>query len=537
MERNFSRLDGPSFDLLVVGGGIYGVWTAYDAALRGLRVAIVEQRDWSAGTSQASSKLIHGGLRYLEHGRLGLVRRGLTERRRLLRIGRHRVRTLRFVLPVYKHDRVGRLRLRLGLWVYDRLGGGRSMLRHEARSRASLIEEYDLEPAGLLGGFTFGDGQTDDARFVVEILDGAMAAGAVAVNRARATKLLFDGERVGGAVVEDLETGRIVEVRAGVTVDCCGPWCEDLAREVAGAKRLPIRRTKGVHLVLPALPTSDAFLLMSAEDRRIVFLLPWYGRTLVGTTDTEYYGDAADVRVEPDEVDHLLACANRTFDKLHWTTGDVISSFAGVRTLAAGGSRSPSAVTREWRLGEPLPRLLTSVGGKFTSARSEAARIVDRALGLLERRPVPCATGSRPLPWSPKGSHRQWSREMLRIALQLGIDEETLSNGLLRYGVRIEQLFDRVRHAPELARRITPNLPFFMAEVVHAAADEMALSLEDVLRRRVPLLLLCRLDEPTVRDVADRVGAVLGWTGERRRREVQRLMRPPRSSLSIHETS
>lgn len=530
MERNFARLDGAPFDVLVVGGGIYGAWTAYDAALRGLRVALVEQRDWSAGTSQASSKLIHGGLRYLEHGRFRLVRRSLAERRRLLRIGRHRVRPLRIVLPVYKHDRVGRLRLRLGLWLYDRLGGGRNpTMRHAARSRASLIEEYHLEPAGLLGGFTFGDGQTDDARFVVEIVDGATAAGALAVNRARATKLLLDGERVGGAAVCDLESGRTVEVRARVTVDCCGPWCEELAREVAGAERLPVRRTKGVHLVLPALPTPDAFLLMSAEDRRIVFLLPWYGRTLVGTTDTDYRGDPADVRVEPDDVDHLLARANRAFDDLHWTRGDVLASFAGVRTLAAGGAGSASAVTREWRMGAPLPSLLTSVGGKFTSARSEAARIVDRAVELLGCRALPCATGKRPLPWSPQGSHRNWRREMLRIGLQLGIDEETVSNGLLRYGVRIEQLFDRVRHAPELARRIVPGLPFSMAEVVHAAADEMALSLEDVLRRRVPLLLLCRLDEPTVREVADRVGAVLGWTGERRRREVQSSMR--------HETS
>jgi len=522
MERDFSRLGGEPFDLLVIGGGIYGAWTAYDAALRGLRVALVERSDWAAGTSSASSKLIHGGLRYLEHWQFSLVRKSLVERRRLARLGPHRVHATRFVLPVYRGDHVGRLKLRAGLWLYDRLGGKNPPVElHRPRSRRALLRDYPLAPAGLVGGFTFGDCQTDDARFTLEIVDGAVEAGAVAVNHARASRLLTSGENVAGAEVEDLESGRSIEVRAGVTVNCCGPWCNELIDDRPGVRRPRIRRTKGVHLVMPALPVDDAFLLTSSEDGRVVFLLPWYGRTLVGTTDTDFEGDLDDLRVEDAEVSYLLARANRAFDRPLWNAGDVIAAFAGVRTLAGGtGLASPSAVTREWRLDEPLPRLLVPVGGKFTSARVEAQRIVNRVLDRLGRERILGRTARIPLPWAPN--------ELQSSGPGNGLDRETLASCQSRNGLRLEKIFERLLEPPTLARRIVPDLPFCMAEVAHAARDEMARTLEDVLRRRVPLLLLCRLDEPTLREVADIAGAELGWSTQRRRDEVERV---------IHETA
>ena len=218
MKREFEKLRTGPFDLLVIGGGIYGAWIAYDAALRGLRVAIVEKEDWAAGTSSASSKLIHGGLRYLEHRHFGLVRRALDERRRLCRLAPHRMAPLRFVLPVYEGARAGRLRLKLGLWLYDRLGGKRQPVpRHESLARADFQRDYPfIEQDRLRGGFTYGDVVTDDARYTLEIVDGAIGAGVVAVNRAEAHGLLQEFGRVAGARIEDRETGKRIEVRATV---------------------------------------------------------------------------------------------------------------------------------------------------------------------------------------------------------------------------------------------------------------------------------------------------------------------------------
>ncbi|HKQ61575.1 MAG TPA: glycerol-3-phosphate dehydrogenase/oxidase, partial [Candidatus Polarisedimenticolaceae bacterium] len=353
MKREFARLGAGAFDLVVVGGGIYGAWTAYDAALRGLRVALVEQRDWAAGTSSASSKLIHGGLRYLEQLRFGLVRQGLNERARLLRLGPHRVRPLRFVLPVYAGDRVGLRRLQLGLWLYDRLGGGAlerpaTLAPGELRRRCAFVRGE-----GLQAGLTFGDAQTDDARFTLEIVDGACAAGAVAVNRARAELVAREGA-IAGVIVHDLESDQRTELRARAVVCCAGPWTDELLRGVVPEGALRTRYSKGVHLALPALAGDAALLVMPRADRRVVFLLPWYGRTLVGTTDTDYAGRPEDARAEPADVAYLLGEANRVLGGAGWSAADVQASFAGVRTLPRTGATRPSEVSRELVLSEPL---------------------------------------------------------------------------------------------------------------------------------------------------------------------------------------
>jgi glycerol-3-phosphate dehydrogenase len=525
MERDFGQLEAGPFDLLVVGGGVYGAWTAYDAALRGLRVALVEKDDWASGTSSASSKLIHGGLRYLEHGHLGLVRKTLVERRRLARLAPHRVRPLRFLLPSYRGDRVGPWRMRLGLWFYDRLAGAdQPVPPHSALTPGEVLRLADCEPEGLRGGFSFGDCGTDDARFVLEVVDGAQRAGAVVVNGAAARALLAANGRVGGAVVEDREGGATVEVRACATVCCAGPWTAGLSGTAGSSRAVATRLTKGVHLVFPRLRTDHALVLHSNDDARVVFLIPWYGRTLLGTTDTDHHGDPGDARVEGADVTYLLERVSRALPRLGWSETDVVGSFAGLRTLPVTRDVDPSSVTREWHLVEPADGLFVPVGGKYTSARADATEAVDRVLRRAGRPRRRSPTEARPFPWSPEGPFDAWLDRTVREATGLGLDEETARSCALRHGSRSTRVLEHVEKDAALGRRIVAELPFCRAEVVHAVCSEMARTLDDVVRRRVPLVLLSRLTRETVQEIAELAGPHLSWDDVRRREEADSVM-------------
>ena len=467
MTREPERLgDGP-FDVLVVGGGIYGAWIAYDAALRGLSVALVEARDWGSGTSQSSSKLIHGGLRYLEQFHFGLVRRALGERRRLAEMAPHRVHPLRFVLPLFRGDRVGRLRLEAGLWLYDRLaGGGQPVPPHRAFSRRQMLDEFGfLAGEGLKCGFSYGDCGTDDARFTLEVVAGAQGAGAVCVNRARVTRFLKHGERISGAVVHDLEGDREYPVNAAVTINAAGPWAGCI--DGPGVAHPGYRLVKGVHLTLPALPVSDAFLLTAKRDGRVFFLIPWYGRTLVGTTDNDYDGDPGEVSVTSADVEYLLSEVATSLG-ISWTEDDIQGAFAGVRTLQDGNQDSPTEVTREWSLERPAPGLLVPVGGKFTSSRAEAAITVAAALELMDRPPAPCPTKRRRFPWAPEGRFSDWFKEAVDRGVHLGLDPQTAAQAARRYGTTVEALHGIVAGHPDMACRIVPELAFCRGELVHA---------------------------------------------------------------------
>jgi glycerol-3-phosphate dehydrogenase len=523
MQRDFSSLTRGGLDLLVVGGGIYGAWTAYDAALRGLRVALVERTDWAAGTSSASSKLVHGGLRYLEQFHLGLVRVSLGERRRLAELAPHRVSPLRFVIPAYRGGRVGRLRWRLGLTLYDLLAGrDQPVAPHESLSAAPLYERFPfLRKDGLLGGFSYGDCQLDDARCALEVVDGAVGAGVAAVNRAEVTGILRDGERVIGAVVADRETGAALDVTAAMTIDCSGSWSAGLWQDAPAVPRRT-RLTKGVHLVMPALPAVEAFLLLSQVDGRVFFLIPWYGRTLLGTTDTPYSGDPDRVGVETADVDYLLDAAN-AFTTLGWERSDVEASYAGLRVLP-NAPGAPTNVTGEWSLAAPAPGFLMSVGGKFTTARADAARAVDQVMQSFGRGLGARPTELRPFPWAPAGDFGTWLQGVTTRGLAVGLDQETARTAAARFGSGIEALHARIADRPELAARLHPGLPFCRAEVVHAVEHEMARTLHDVLRRRIPLTLLTRPQTGLLTDAAALAGDALGWTPERRQAEVTGLL-------------
>lgn len=512
MKRDFGALQA-EYDLLICGGGIYGAWTAYDAALRGLKVALVERSDWAGATSSASSKLIHGGLRYLETFDFKLVRKALAERQRLLRIAPHRVWPLRFGVPVYDDSRNGLLKLKAGLTLYDMLAGfpGEQM-RHRYLNRTEFSGHFSyLDDATLRGGYTYGDAQTDDARLVLELVAGAIAHGAVCVNYAELVEWHEDGGQVCGAAVRDGVGGEVVRVRARQCVATSGQWLSESA-----SARAWCRLTKGVHLVLPGLEVSEAILLTAKSDGRVFFVIPWYGRTLLGTTDTDYRGDLSHIGVDESDVDYLLEAANH-YLKTAWTKRDVIGSYAGLRVMKRSDDASPSAASRDWEL-KVLPNgLRCSVGGKITSAREDACSIVDAVCAGLGS-DVACTTGDRDLPWTPV-------REDEDVALRCGIDAESALWLVRRHGNRSARVDALAAARPELAQRIIPDLPFVLADVLFCAEDEMTVHLSDLLRRRMPLLILARLDECDLRKLAELVAPVLDWDEDRIVQEVEACRR------------
>ena len=482
MIRDPAALTRDRFDLLIIGGGIYGAWCAYDAAQRGLKVALVERGDWASGTSSASSKLIHGGLRYLEHFEFSLVSHALTERRVLARIAPHLVRPMNFVLPVWRGARVGSFRLSCGLMLYDLLAWRRQPVqRHKHFRKDRLLQRYPfLKTKGLNGGFRYGDCQEDDARVTLTVVRAAQLAGATVVNHCAATELTDSGARL-----VDRLSGERLNLTARHTVLTAGPWSHELLGETAPA----MNRVKGSHLVLPEIPDCrSAFLLTAPQDGRVFFVIPWYGRTLVGTTEASIQDpDAAEVTDE--ETRYLLDAVAEWMPDLGWAEAHVISRFAGTRALQAQDKANLAAVTREFAILQPRRGVTLPIGGKFTTARRDAAEIIDRvarALGFHQ----PGHTSRHALPGAPDGDFLPFLERTDALLCDAGADEVAAQHLALRYGTNASTLADMMRADPVLAERIHPELPFLKAEAVYAKSHEMACTLDDVCRRRLPLDLL-----------------------------------------------
>ena len=516
MKRDFSLLGNKQFDLLVCGGGIYGAWTAYDAALRGLSVALVEQGDWASATSSASTKLIHGGLRYLESLDFKLVKKALAERQMLLSVAPHRVWPLRFGVPVYADSRVGTLQLKAGLSMYDFLADnpGPDMVHHHFDDKAFAGRFPFLGSDGLKGGFTYADAQTDDARLVLELVSGALAAGAVCVNYCKLTGMTETDGRVSGATVLDQLGHASAKVSAKQIVNTTGQWTA-ASEQGRGWCQLD----KGVHLVMPALPTDEALLLTAKSDGRVFFMIPWYGMTLLGTTDADYSGDLDHVVVEPKEIAYLLGEANH-YLKTAWTEQDVVGSYAGLRVMKHSDKALPSSVSRDWELKTADNGAHYSIGGKITSAREDAACIVNTVCAQLGVATL-CATKNRTFPWAPEADYARWFVAASTQATQLGIDLDSAKWLIRRHGKKIGEVFRIIENDPRSAERIVPALPFIYADLLLCARNEMAVHLDDLLRRRMPLLILAKLEESTLRRLAETVAAAMGWNEADVNREIE----------------
>ncbi|GJL74972.1 glycerol-3-phosphate dehydrogenase/oxidase [Nitrosomonas sp.] len=527
MKRNPVPLYNQTFDLLVCGGGVYGAWTAYDAALRGLKVALIDQGDWGSATSSASSKLIHGGLRYLEQFEFKLVRKTLSEREMLMRVAPHRVWPLRFGVPVYTHSRVGLLRMKLGLMLYDFLAAGQqAVMRHRFFNRLHFSERFPwLNNQSLKGGFTYADAQTDDARLVLELVNGAMDTGAVCVNYCRLTSLRENESRAAGANIHDLLTNSEHEIHARQIVYTAGHW---MAADSHSKDDCLL--TRGIHLIMPGMRQNEALLLTAQSDGRVFFVIPWYGLTLLGTTDTPYQGPPDQVNVEKTEVAYLLNAVN-AYLQTPWTERDIIGSFAGVRVLKQDrqdtSTAAPSSVSRDWVLKTASNGVHYSIGGKLTSARQDAARIVDQVCAELDIQ-TPCATQGRVFPWTPQLAQEMeykfsdWSEATQTQAVQSGVDPESARWLMHRHGSKAVDILHSIKQQPALAHRIIPAAPFIDADLMHCADEEMVVHLDDLLRRRIPLLILTKLTEADLRQVITKISGILNWDEARCAQEFAR---------------
>ena len=502
MDRSFAQLAGHHFDVLICGGGIYGAWTAYDAALRGLKVAIVDQGDWACATSSSSSKLIHGGLRYLESLDFKLVKKALREREMLMKAAPHRVWPLRFGVPIFKDSRLNTLLLKAGLTLYDFLAGTLTTGQAHRRFSQTLFSERFpcLNPTSLTGGFTYLDAQTDDARFVLELIDGAISAGAVCVNYCKVTDFIENNGQICGAKIQDRVDGNTAEVYARQIVKATGQWITESE----------CRLSKGVHLILPKVLENEALLLTAKSDGRVFFMMPWYGLTLLGTTDTDYTGDIEHVTVLADEVDYLLTEANRVCKTVNWTEQDIIGRYAGLRVLKQSSNATPTDVSRDWELKTADNGLLMSIGGKITSAREDAAQIVNTICENLAINES-CKTNGRSFPWLEEMDYRLWFDTTMVKAEEQGIDNESAQWLIRRHGKRVVEIFRLIGQDPQLSKRITPSLPFILGDLVFCARNEMVVHLEDLLRRRIPVLILSKMTQAELRHLAEITANALGW--------------------------
>jgi glycerol-3-phosphate dehydrogenase len=519
VKRDFLALQDGQFDVLICGGGIYGAWTAYDAALRGLKVAIVEQGDWASATSSASSKLIHGGLRYLESYDFKLVKKALSERQLLLKIAPHRVWPLRFGVPLYADSRISRLQLKLGLLLYDFLAGSRlRQLAHRYFKRSAFAQHFPmLNDENLRGGFTYGDAQTDDARMALELIAGAQRAGAVCVNYCKLNSLLDTQGPFKVAEVQDQVSAEQLVIQARQVVYTSGPW---LAAE--DASKAWCRVSKGVHLVLPPVQSEDALLLTARADGRVFFMIPWYGLTLLGTTDTDYSGDMRQPVVTRDDVQYLLQAIN-PYLKTQWSEADVIGSYAGLRVMKRSDQASPSAVSRDWELKTGDTGVHYSVGGKMTSAREDAATIVDTLCAQLGSK-ARCASKDKSLPWAPEEDYSVWFDSLKARLLAHGVDAQSSLWLIRRHGNRVPDILREIEQRPALAERIVGSVPFIYADLLFSAQHEMVVHLDDLLRRRMPLLIMRQWDPTELRVLAQRIAPVMAWDKARIAQEVARCL-------------
>src|SRR5213080_737967 len=511
-------------DVLIIGGGITGVGIARDAASRGFRTALIDKADFGAGTSSHSSRLIHGGIRYLEQGAFRLVFEASHERQVLLTIAPHLVRPLAFLFPVYRGGRVPAWKLRAGMWLYDLLSAFRNVRWHRwLRATKVRRVEPGLRDRGLIGAALYYDAQTDDARLVIATVRSALRAGALAANYVETTALLKPDGRIRGAVVRDVLTGQTATIRAQVVVNATGPWSDRLRRLDDPHAPAILRLTKGAHVTVPRrrLANEHAVTLFSPIDGRVMFVLPWGELSYIGTTDTDADASPDALRVTAEDVTYLLRSANAAFPDAHLASNDVVSAWVGLRPLLREDHASPSQVSREHKVFESEHGLISIAGGKLTTYRVMARDVVDRVAARLHaldgrpRAPRP-PTDRMPL---PGGEARDL--EILVKTAATRVPEATARHLVRRYGSEAAAVLNLVDRDRALGQPIVAGRPDIWAEVTQAVEREMAVRLSDVLVRRLHLFYAAR-DQgvPATSAVADRLAAALGWDGDRRAAEI-----------------
>jgi glycerol-3-phosphate dehydrogenase len=511
-------------DVLVVGGGVVGAGTALDAVTRGLATGLVEARDWASGTSSRSSKLIHGGLRYLEMLDFALVREALKERGLLLeRLAPHLVKPVPFLYPL-QHKGWERWYAGSGVALYDAMsmarGHGRGLPTHRHLSRRHALRVAPaLRKDALVGALQYYDAQMDDARFVATLIRTAVSYGAHAANRARVTGFLREGERVVGARVQDVEGGGEYEIRAKQVVNATGVWTDDTQGLVGERGQFHVRASKGIHLVVPKDRIHSTTGLILRTEKSVLFVIPWGRHWIVGTTDTDWDLDKAHPAASSADIDYLLEHVNSVLS-VPLSRDDVQGVYAGLRPLLAGESDATSKLSREHTVAHPVPGLVVVAGGKYTTYRVMAKDAVDEAVHGLDMRVADCVTEDVPL-LGAEGYAALWNARA-RIAARTGLHVVRVEHLLNRYGSMAEEVLDLVAADPTLGEPLQAADDYLRAEIVYAASHEGARHLDDVLTRRTRISIeTFDRGSRSAREAAELMAPVLGWDKSQIEREVE----------------
>ncbi|MGI8793052.1 MAG: FAD-dependent oxidoreductase [Acidimicrobiales bacterium] len=511
---SLKRLAADQYDVLVIGGGITGAGVALDAAARGLRTALVEKDDFASGTSSKSSKLIHGGLRYLQQKEYRLVYENLAERQRLLENAPHLVSPLPFLIPLFGKDgavnKAVAKAYRTALWLYDLTGGVRIGRRHSRVTKEEVLEHFPtLRTDRLVAGFLYWDARADDARLTLAVLRTAVLDhGAVAVNHAPVTDLISEDDTVTGARLADG-----TQIRAAVVVNATGVWSDEIRAMAEGSDPDSIRPAKGVHITVPRakLPCDIACVVPVPKDRRSIFVVPWGDEVYLGTTDTDYDGPLDDPRCTEADVRYIVDAIN-TFITAPIEASDVVGTWAGLRPLVKETDDVRTAdLSRRHKVMVSGGRLVTITGGKLTTYRKMAADTVDTVVDLLPNRAPKSATKKLRLVGAV--GHEALTRD--GAAARLGTDAATLDHLVHRYGTEARVILAMIEADPDLGRPLVNGLPYLRAEAVFAARYEMAMTVTDVLSRRTRGILLDRDGcAAAADDVARLLAPELGWTAD-----------------------
>jgi glycerol-3-phosphate dehydrogenase len=520
-----SDISSAKFDAIIIGAGVNGAGIARDAAMRGLCVLLIDKGDLCGGTSSWSSRLIHGGLRYLEHGELGLVRESLGEREKLLKIAPHLVRPLAMLIPIYKGARRGKLLIRAGMMLYDLLSFDKSLARHQMLSPAATLRRAPgLKADGLRGAALYFDAQVEYAeRLVVENALAAREHGATILTHARVERLLVEDGDVRGVEFTDLLGGGTYQARASITLNVAGPWVDKI---LAGANQTSTKLvggTKGSHLIVDEFAGAprNALYVEAAEDGRPFFILPWNEKHLIGTTDKLYEGELDRVVADEDEINYLLRETNRVIPAARLTREDVLYTYSGVRPLPFVTNQKESGITRRHFIKDHAPalrNLLSIVGGKLTTYRHLSEGAVDILYEKLGRKRAPCMTAESALP----GAETK-DLSALRAKLKASytdVHDETVERLLRIYGTRAAMVLKLTEADSELMRVFDDETQAIGSEVVFAFRVEMAETLADCLFRRTMVGLNRHAGLNSVAAAAEVARKHLGWSEERAAREV-----------------
>ncbi|MGD0068511.1 MAG: glycerol-3-phosphate dehydrogenase/oxidase [Streptosporangiaceae bacterium] len=526
-EDAMARMTEQELDILVVGGGVVGAGSALDAVTRGLTTAIVEARDWASGTSSRSSKLIHGGLRYLEMLDFGLVREALTERGLLLdRIAPHLVRPVPFLLPL-KHRIWERAYVGAGIALYDTMaftsGTAHGLKRHRHLTRKHALREAPcLRPDALTGAVQYWDAQVDDARHTLTVVRTAASFGALAANGAQVVGLLRQGERVTGATVKDIETGRTFEVRAKQVINATGVWTDDTQALADTRGQFHVRASKGIHLVVPRDRLQSSTGIILRTEKSVLFIIPWGRHWIIGTTDTDWSLEKAHPAASSSDIDYLLEHVNAVIQS-PLTREDVEGVYAGLRPLLSGESESTSKLSREHVVGHPVPGLVVVAGGKYTTYRVMAADAVDEAVRSLDARVPDSCTDQVPLTGAD-GYRALWNQRHA-LAASAGVHVARIEHLLNRYGSCVHELLAMLRDEPSLATPLPGADDYLQVEALYAVTHEGARHLDDVLARRTRISIEAwDRGVAAALTVAGLMAGPLNWDEEQKQREIKHYL-------------